>query len=242
MGTAGIVIIMAIIFIVGGGSGYLIYVKTRPKKQIWNAKVYQLGKGVREPEKDKKGNIISNVKLQDLIPYSKDILEKVEKEHGTVNYQLQKLKKTTPAPEDGTVEYWGKGFKEVSVLYHKDGCTLLRKGYDKLTGEEIFDPLPHSRVNIIKGEMGFRKNRLHEKKDILEAISPWIVAGIVIMGLIAIAYIEGEAMIKVSENLKEVMAESNKKYDEFTAQQAKIDELKEGITPDEHDLGKQDGG
>ncbi len=240
MALIGIVVIVAIIAIVGGGGGYLIWVKTRPKKQTWNAKVYQLGKGVTEPKKDKKGNIISDVKLQDLIPYSRDILEKIDKEHDTIYYQLQKLKKTTPAPEDGTVEYWGKGLKEVSVLYHKDGCTLLKKGYDKTMGEEIFDPLPHSRVNIIKGEMGLRKNRLHEKKDILQAISPWIVAGIVIMGLVGISYIQGEAYIKTSENLKSVMEESNKKYDEFMAQQEKIDELREGIEPEQHDLGQQD--
>ena len=188
--------------IVGGGGGYLIWIITRPKKQTWIAKVYQLGKGVREPQIDKKGDIISELKLRDLHPYSKAILQKIDKEHGTTYYELQKLKKTTPAPEDGTVEYWGKGKKEVSVLYHKDGCTLLKKGYDKTIGEIVFDPLPHSRVNIIKGEMGLRKNRLHEKKDILEAITPWIVAGICIMGLIGIAYIQGEAYIKVCFILK----------------------------------------
>lgn len=241
MGMIGIVVILSIIFVVGGGGAYLIWVKTRPVKQIWNAKVYQLSKGVREPLKDKKGNIISDIKLQDLIPYARDTLEKVEKEHGVVNYQLQKLKKTTPAPEDGTVEHWGKGINEVSVLYHKDGCTLLKKGYDKLTGEEVFDPLPHSRVNIIKGEMGFRKNRLHEKKDILEAISPWIIAGICMMALLGIAYIEVEGMIKISENLESVMEESNKQFAEFEAQQAEIEELKQGIEPEQHDLGKQDG-
>jgi len=240
MGLLGIVVIVAIVTIVGGGGGYLFWVFTRPKKQTWIAKVYQLGKGVREPIKDKKGNILSELKLQDLIPYAKDILHKVDKEYGTTFYELQKLKKTTPAPEDGTVEYWGKKKKEVSVLYQKDGCTLLKKGYDKITGEEVFDPLPHSRVNIIKGEMGLRKNRLHAKKDILEAISPWIVAGIVIMGLIGIAYIQSEAYIKVSENLKTVMEESNKQFAEFEAQQTKIEELKQGIEPEQHDLGKQD--
>lgn len=240
MGLTGVIVISAIVAIVGGGGGYLFWLLTRPKKETWKASVYQLGKGVREPKLDKKGDIISNLKLQDLHPYSKDILHKVDKEYGTTFYQLQTLKKTTPAPEDGTVEYWGKGKKEVSVLYYKDGCTLLRKGYDKVTGEIIFDPLPHSRVNIIKGEMGLRMHRLHEKKDILQAITPWIVAGIVIMGLIGISYIQSEAYIKVSENLKSVMEESNKQFDEFTAQQEKIEKLREGIEPEQHDLGQQD--
>ena len=241
MGLITIIVISAIVAIIGGGGGYLAWIVTRPKKQTWKAKIYQLGKGVREPKEDKKGNIISDLKVQDLIPYSMDILHKIDKEHGVTNYELQKLKKTTPAPEDGTVDYWGKGKREVSVLYHKDGCTLLKKGYNKITGEIIFDPLPHSRVNIIKGEMGLRQDRLHEKRDILEAISPWIIAGILMFGLIGIAYVMGEAMIKVSENLKEVMAESNKKFDEFEAQQAKIEELREGIEPEPHDLGQQEG-
>ncbi|KKL99884.1 hypothetical protein LCGC14_1809980, partial [marine sediment metagenome] len=33
----------------------------------------------------------------------------------------------------------------------------------------------------------------------------------------------------------------NKQFDEFEAQQAKIEELKQGIEPEQHDLGKQDG-
>ena len=241
MGLLNIIIIIVIITIVGGGGGYLIWLYTRPKKETWIAKIYQLGKGVREPIKDKKGNIVSELKVQDLIPFAKDILYKIDKEHGTTYYELQKLKKTTPSPEDGTVDYWGKGKREVSVLYQKDGCTLLKKGYDKTTGEVIFDPLPHSRVNIIKGEMGLRKDRLHSSKDILTAITPWIVAGICIVGLIGISYIQSEAYIKVSENLKTVMEESNKKFDEFEAQQAKIEELKQGIAPDQNQLGQQDG-
>ncbi len=241
MGMIGLIVIVTIVTVGGGGIAYLFWILTRPKKQTWIAKIYQLGRGVRDPEKDEKGNLVSDLKLQDLQPYSMDILQKIDKEHGTIFYQLQKLKKTTPAPEDGTIDYWGKGKKEVSVLYHKDGCTLLKKGYNKKTGDIIFDPLPHSRVNIIKGEMGMRKSRLHEKKDILEAISPWIVAGIVMMSLIGIAYIQSEAYIKVSENLKTVMEESNKKFAEFEEQQAKIEELKQGIEPEQHDLGQQEG-
>ena len=240
MGLLGIIVISVIVAVVGGGGGYLIWLFTRPKKETWVAKVYQLGKGVREPIKDNKGNIISNLKVQDLIPFAKDILFKIDKEHGTTYYELQKLKKTTPAPEDGTVDYWGKGKKEVLVLFQKDGCTLLKKGYDKTTGEVIFDPLPHSRVNIIKGEMGLRKDRLHTSKDILTAITPWIIAGICIVGLIGISYIQSEAYIKVSENLKTVMEESNKQFAEFEEQQAKIEELREGIEPEQHDLGQQD--
>ena len=51
--------------------------------------------------------------------------------------------------------------------------------YDKVTGEAIFSPLSHSRINLIKGEMAIRKDRLHKEKDILQAITPWILQAFV---------------------------------------------------------------
>jgi len=197
----GLVIATFVVCVVGGIGGYFIWVKTRPKKEIWHARVYQLSDGVRAP-RIAKGEVVSNLRLQDLRPYAQDILEKVEKEKGIIVYRLQKLNKTTPAVESDVVEYWGEGKKEVSVLLHKGGCTLLMKGYDKKSGEAIFDPLPHSRINLIKSEMAIRKDRLQKEKDILQAITPWIVAGICMLGLVAIAYVQVDGFIKVSEKLE----------------------------------------
>ena len=203
MATIWIIIGSIIFMIAGGGFGYLIFIKTRPKKETWNARIYQLGEGVREPKRDKEGNILVDIKLQDLKPYGKDILEKIEKGKGITVYRLQKLNKTTPAVEGDVVEYWGEKHREVAVLLEKSGCTLLKKGYDKLTGEMIFNPLDYSRVNLIKSEMAIRKDRLAKEKDILQAITPWIVAGICMFGLVAIAYITIQGMITVSENVEE---------------------------------------
>lgn len=209
----GIIVGTLIVAIIGGAIGYWVWLKTRTPKETWSAKVYQLGEGVREPKLDDDGNIISELKLQDLKPYARDVLEKVEKAHGIVVYRLQKLNKSTPAVEGDVAEYWGEGYKEVAVLYQKSGCTLLKKGYDKKTGEIIFDPLPYSRINLIKNEMAIRKDRLQSEKDILQAITPWIVTGICMLGLLALGYILISGFIEMSEkleNAEKIRAETTK--------------------------------
>jgi len=227
-------VILATLFVsvTGGGVAYLIYVKTRPKKETWKAKIYQLGKGVTSPEKDKDGNIISDVSLKDLIPYATDTLEKVEKAHGITIYRLQKLNKATPAVESGVVDYWGAGNKEVHVLLEKGGCTLLRKGYDYKSGGIVFNPLTHSRINLIKSELAIRKDRLQKEKDILQAITPWIVAGIMVLGLVAIAYVMISGFVKISDNLESTTNE----YNAFVLQR---EAAKCGVEPERVPVGAQ---
>jgi len=197
----GLVIGTLVVCIVGGSIGYLLWLKTRPAKETWHAKIYQLSDGIRPP-RTKDGVIVGDIPLQDLRPYATDVLEKVEKDKGIIVYRLQKLNKATPAVESDVVEYWGEGKREISVLMHKGGCTLLKKGYDKESGEAIFDPLPHSRINLIKSEMAIRKDRLAKEKDILQAITPWIVTGICMLGLVAIAYVQINGYIQISEDLE----------------------------------------
>ena len=82
----------------------------------------------------------------------------------------------------------------------------------------IFDPLPHSRVNLIKSEMAIRKDRLQKEKDVLQAITPWIVAGITVLGLVAVAYVVISGLIKISDNLGDGLAD----YGEAVVEAAKI--------------------
>ena len=194
----------------GGAIGYVIWLKTRPTKETWKAKVYQLGEGIREPEIDEHGKILTPIKLQDIIPYSKDVLEKIYKAPGIIVFRLQKLNRTTPAVEGDCVEFWGDKDKEVSVLLLKSGCTLMKKGYNKEIGEMVFSPLPHSRINLIKGEMAIRKDRLRQEKDILQAITPWIVVGICMMGLIAITYLTISGFIEISKHMEEASMQVSK--------------------------------
>lgn len=203
-----IAVIISVI-VVGGLAGYFLWIKTRPKKIIWKANVYQLGEGIRPPIMDKKGKIISDIKLRDLRPYTMDILEKLEKDHGVVIYRLVKLNKVTPQVTSDCVDYWGEKDKRVSVLLHEDTCTLLKKGYDN-DASLVFNPMPHDRTNMIKSEIAIRKDRLHKEKDILQAITPWIITGICIIGLIGISYILGSSFVEMSENIKEAMGTSGR--------------------------------
>ena len=122
---------------------------------------------------------------------------------------------------------------KVSVLWQKDGCTLLKKGYDDKTGQLIFDPLPHSRTNIIKGELTERKGRLQQEKDILQAITPWIVAAICMFGLIAITYVSISGFIEISENIEE----GNK---ELADAMVMVERARGGTVQEPHDLGPQE--
>lgn len=235
-----LIVITAVVVIIGGGFGYLVWLKTRPKKQIWKAFVYQVGEGVRQPIIGDNEKVISDLKLQDLKPYAKDILERIERPNGLVIFRLKKLNKTTPAVDGDVVDYWGKDNKQVSVLMTKSGCTLLRKGYDKVTGEKIFQPLSHSKLNLLKTEMAIRKDRLVKEKDILQAITPWIVAGITILGLIAIAYIMISGFVEMSANLDDAVHLWENKSSGIIAQQDLKESLRQGIVPEKHNLGAGD--
>jgi len=197
-----IVVVTFFITFVGGGLFWLIWVLTRPKKMTWKAKVYQLGEGIRPPIIDKRGNLTSDTKIGDLRPYTRDVIEKIFKEPGITIFRLIKLNKVVDGIPSDSVDYWGEKDKEVNVLLEGDTCTVMRKGYDKDAGI-IFEPLPHDKINMMKGEISIRKDRLRKEKDILTAITPWIVAGIAIFGLIAIFYLAIQGMVEISENNNE---------------------------------------
>jgi len=202
MGLLGLIAVIVIVLGLGGGGFYLLWLKTRPKKETWTAKVYHLSESIRDPTRNKKGEVISKLSLNDIKPYAFDILEKIERKNQTV-YRLQKLNKPTPPVEGDVIEYWGKGRKEVAVLIDKGNCSLMKKGYDKVTGDLVFEPMPISRINLMKSEMALRKDRQQANKDILQAITPWIVTGICMMSIIGIAYITITGYIEISENLNQ---------------------------------------
>lgn len=212
----GIIVTTLIITGAGGGLFMLIWKLTRPPKLTWRAKVFQLGEGIKPPIKDKTGKIISDISLQDLRPYTTDVIEKIEREPGITIYRLIKLNKTVPAVTNDCVDYWGEKNKEVSVLIDGESCTLLKKGYDKDAGI-IFNPLSYERITMVKSEVAIRKDRLRKEKDILQAITPWIVTGICMLGLCSMTWImvdggieRGELEVKAAETIKEGMVQASK--------------------------------
>lgn len=189
-------IIVFFVTIVGGSVGYFIWVKTRPKKETWNAIIYEASEGTRQE---------GTIEYNDLIPYGKDIIEKIEHPEGGTIYKLKKINKPLPGVDGNIVEYWGPGLKNVYILKQNDTYTTLKRGFDGKKGL-IYQPMPHSKVNLIKSEIILRKTRIRKEKDILEAIAPWIIFGIGMMAMIGMIYISIEGFVRISANLNEAAA------------------------------------
>jgi len=204
MGLLTIVIVTIVITVIGGGIGYFLFMRSRPKRMAWTAHCYQLGEGVRDAQIDKRtGKPLSTLKLQDLRPYVKDVLVRIEKDHARTVHKLERLNMTTNAVNADMVDVWSSDEKIVNVLIHGDSATILKKGYDKETGNIIFNPMARERMDLIKSEILIKKDRLRKEKDILQAITPWIVAGICILGLVSVAYFISNSHLKSSEVLAE---------------------------------------
>jgi len=205
--------ISAAIVAIGGSIGYFFWLYTRPKKETWKAIIYEASESTRSED---------GLTLHDLTPYGKDIIEKIEHEEGGTIYRLKKINKPLPGVDGNIVEYWGKENKNIYVLKQNDTYTTLKRGYDDKKGL-VFQPMPHSKVNLIKSEIILRKNRLKKEKDILEAITPWIIFGIAMITLVALVYIITEGYIKISENLRyasESMADSLDRVREYQINQS----------------------
>jgi len=195
--VVGIIIVGFIILAIGGGIGYWIWLVTRTEKMTWKALVYQLGDG--------KIACLDKYTLNELRPYTEDIIEKIDKKNGATHYWMQKMKKAVPVITADCVEVWGigKNSKVVRVLLQEDTCTILKAGYDSSIGEQIFRPLPHDRINMIKTELSERKERIQDKKDILSAIAPFVTIGISMIALVIAIYIIVQGAIESSQNNKE---------------------------------------
>lgn len=192
-----VLLIIGITFItlvIGGGLAYLLYIQSRPKKEIWNARIYKVGRG--EIHK------ASRLKAKDLVPFGKDLLEKVEKDNGMIIYRLQKLNKTTPAVQADLEERWGEKNKYVDVLYDGVSCTLLRKTFED--SEKVFEPVDYATMNMIQHELTVKKDRLKKEKDVLTAITPWVIAGICMMGLVGLTYFNIQGFVQVGNQLNEM--------------------------------------
>ena len=192
--------------VIGGGVGFGIWYFTRPKKMIWSARIYTISE-THKTLYDLDGNP-KNITLNDLRPFTTDILEKINLEHGREIYRLQKLGKTTPAVDSGHIENWGTQ-KEVKVLLYNNSCTLLTSGYDK-DGTIVFNPVPYDTQNMVRNEISSRKAKLHKEKDILEAIAPYITIGISMIFLFGVIYFIINSMVDINRDLVQQQADFDK--------------------------------
>jgi hypothetical protein len=180
---------------VAGGIGYLIWWSTRPKKEWWTAHVYILSDGKRLLNDSK-------IELKDLRAYSMDILEKKITKQG-IFFQLKKLKMPVSGFDPLAVTKWSKDLKEVDILIQGTSASVLKRGFNASSKSAIVEALPHSRVEMMRAEIALRKDRLHNTKDILQAIAPFVIAMIMIFGLVGMSYIIVNGWSKMSENYKE---------------------------------------
>ena len=198
----GIIVLSAAIFGLGGGGFYILWLITRPKKMTWKARVYQPQEGIKPPVKDKRGNTVSDYQISDLREFATDVIERVNKGVGITVHRLVKLQKVVPAVTGDVIENWGDKEKYVNVLFDGDACTLLTRGYDRTSGSKIFRPIPHDAANMIKTEVAIRQERLQAEKDVLQAITPWIIFGIAAVCIVALAYVLGSSWVDISENIE----------------------------------------
>jgi len=192
MSLLGFIVIIGTVVILGGGTFLWIWLASRPKVQKWRANCYQLTKGKRRYK--------SGVELNDLIPYCKDTLIRQIKGKGQSIYKLGRLKLTTNAPTADDISVWGKD-KEVDVLIDGSTATILNRGYDSITGKEIFIPMPRERIELITSEIILQQDRLKDKKSTLEKALGYIVTGMWILGMVGITYLIMDATVKTTENL-----------------------------------------
>lgn len=216
-----LVVVIVGVLVIGGGLGLLFYYKTKPKQETWTAYVFGVSEGVKEVNKDTEGNIINKFKLQDLIPYKKDVLVKINKAHAVIVYKLSSLGHTTQQPSPDAVDVWGNGERIVNVLLVGNNATILKKGYDTTSGEIIFRPMPRETLEMVISEAEIKTNELEQEKNIIQQILPWVGVGIMAMALVAVSYFSAQGIIEASRHneegakyLADTMAKSTDRFRE----------------------------
>jgi len=238
---ASIILFFLMIFIiltVGGLGFYLIFIKSRPKTRNWIAKCYQMGDGVKPKIRDNKGKILLDIKLNDLIPLKKDRLIKTETKDG-ISYMLSQQKITTNAVTADMVEDWGDD-KEVHVLIMNDQASVLKKGIHKESTKVIFNPMERERVDLIVSDITHKKDRMRQEKNIWQQITTWIVAGILMLGMVSGIFLTVDGQVKTTEKLEAMTKDLSKKQVEISQNFLKATEIMAGYKENQEtvQLGK----
>lgn len=193
-----ILVVIAVVVVVlglGGGGMAWLYFATRPKKVSWVGEIYRCSESTFK---------CGGAELSKLNFVGVDVLEKVEHESGKTIYRLVGLNRTTPSPSDDTILKMPDGKERVRVLLDGENATLLKSGYDVGRGLEVFNPVPYDRINLIQNNIQVKKDRLRKEKDILTAITPWIVIGISMLGFVAMSYFMAGGYVKASDAMLEM--------------------------------------
>lgn len=209
---------------IGVGGVWWFYLRTRTKKITYSANIWE-ATGEVSDIRDEKGNIIKQIPLKALQPYAKDMIEKVDLQHKITTYRLVGHNRVVPEVKAEHITYWGKDERVVNVLKDGDNFTLMRVGYDNLTGTKVFQPVPYDRANMMLNQYAVKEERFQKEKDILQAITPWVVAALLFLSIVASSYFLGQAWIETSVNHKEAAEDYRLGMQEITAQYIEIAKL-----------------
>ena len=154
-----------------------------------------------------------------MIPFATYIIAKIEKAPGVTIYRLQKLNKTVPPVDEGTnvVDNFPGGKREVCVLIQGGQCTLMKKGYDFTNGSVIFTPVPYNNMMMVTDNIENRTKKYNNEKDILQAITPYIVTALCLLTIVGLGYINSSAQTKITEmttDAQKMAADNNLKMTE----------------------------
>lgn len=214
------ILITVAVTVVGGSIGYFIWLQLRPKKETWVAEIWGVSDTFQGYPRDEQGRIIQKIRLKDMVMLGLDTLEKVTKKGQTI-YRLQKIKRTTPPVETGTT--YRRGNKVcVQILKFGETYTLFKRGYSEDIGKAVIKPLPYSTINQIETNIIEKESRNEKDKTVWEAVTPFIVTGIMAMSLVACAYFMGGAFIKISKSFQQSMNEVADKMTKMVDKMAEI--------------------
>jgi hypothetical protein len=207
----GLIFGTIVLFGIGMAGFYWFYLATRQKKVTYVARIWETS-GELNPLRNKEGIVIDPIKLKVMKPYDMDVIEKVDLEYKNTIYRLIKHNRPVPEVKAEHITHWGKDKRVVDVLKDGDNFTLLRKGCRTIEStnesEEVFQPIDYDLSNMLLNQFAIKMDRRKKEKDALVAITPWIVVGICMVGMVISSYLLAQGWVRSSES-QELSAEMN---------------------------------
>lgn len=201
LSAVGSVIVGIILFGVMG-IAYFIFIKSRPKKVTWNARIFERS-GSMEDYVTKDGKVIDAIPTESLRLIGTDIVEKVDMGKGLSPYRLQKYNAPLPEILAKHTHILPSGQREVWVIKDGESFSLLTPGVDK-SSRMVFRAADYDLSNMMLNQYHIKLNRLAHKKDTAKALMSLIGIIIVCAALVACAYSIGGAWTESLENQKEI--------------------------------------
>jgi len=184
-------IIAGVILFGAMGAAYFIFLKSRPKKITWDAKIFERS-GSMENYVTKDGKKMDAIPTESIRLIGTDIIEKVDMGKGLSPYRLQKYNAPIPEILAKHTQILPNGRKEVWVLKDGESFSLMTPGVDQ-ESRMVFRAADYDLSNMMLNQYHIKMSRLAHKKDTAKALMSLIGIIIVCAALVACAYSIGGA-------------------------------------------------